>query len=237
MMIPFNTVSGENLKRVPAEAPRFVAASLLPEGLHVLWGAPKTGKSWLALWLSLCVSRGDPFWCFECRRGSVLYLCLDDPYQRIWERLLSLPKEAPASLYFANSAGTLEDGLPARLNGFLDEHPDTRLIVIDTPAGIRGDRCRGDGYEDLAVLRELALRRHVAVLCVDHPQNPHMTFEDMLSGNVDSVFFLEREKRFGSCAWLRCAGKDIEPRDLRLEWQGPMWTLCRGQKYVPLNGR
>ena len=39
-------------------------SKLIPEGLHILAGAPKIGKSWLALWLCLCVSQGQPLWNF-----------------------------------------------------------------------------------------------------------------------------------------------------------------------------
>lgn len=39
---------------------RFVADGLLPQGLHILAGAAKTGKSWLLLLLSLRVAQGKP---------------------------------------------------------------------------------------------------------------------------------------------------------------------------------
>ena len=56
----------------------FLVDELIPEGLHILAGAPKIGKSWLALWLCLCVAQGQPLWNFATTQGEVLYLSLED---------------------------------------------------------------------------------------------------------------------------------------------------------------
>ena len=61
----------------------FLVEDLLPPGLHLLAGAPKIGKSWLALWLCLQVAQGKPLWNFSTRPCEVLYLCLEDSFQRI----------------------------------------------------------------------------------------------------------------------------------------------------------
>ena len=68
----------------------FVEDELIPEGLHILAGAPKIGKSWLALWLCLCISQGQPLWNFATTQGEVLYLSLEDSFQRIQTRLFDL---------------------------------------------------------------------------------------------------------------------------------------------------
>ena len=85
----------------PLPATRFIVDSLLPEGLHLLAGSPKTGKSWLALWMCLCVSKGEPVWELPTMQGTVLYLCLEDSYpgehptgweRKKKERRFSLPQ-------------------------------------------------------------------------------------------------------------------------------------------------
>ena len=43
------TVTGEKLMNEPIRPPNFIVDSLLSQGLHILAGAPKVGKSWLAL--------------------------------------------------------------------------------------------------------------------------------------------------------------------------------------------
>ena len=69
------TIDADTLMTTPLPAIRYVVDQLLPQGLHILAGAPKVGKSWLALWLCLCVSKGEPLWGFACqrRRGFVVF--------------------------------------------------------------------------------------------------------------------------------------------------------------------
>lgn len=239
------TIDGQTLINTPMETPRFVVSSLVPNGLHILGGAPKIGKSWLMLWLCLCVSKGEPLWGFECKQGSVLYLCLEDSYERIQSRLLELTDDAPPCLYFSIMANRLADGLIKQIEAFLDEHPDTRLIVIDTLQNIRGEGSNANpyanDYRELNLLRELATNRHIAILCVHHLRK--MKDEDPmnmlsgttgLSGVVDSVFILDREKRTERKATLFCTGRDIESRELKLELEDYLWTMSGSGESVPL---
>ena len=50
------TIDGATLMSQPLKPLNFVVDSLLSQGLHVLAGSPKVGKSWLALWLSVTVA-------------------------------------------------------------------------------------------------------------------------------------------------------------------------------------
>ena len=65
-----STINAEELLSFPLPPIRFIIDGLLPQGLHILAGAPKIGKSWLALTLCLCVAKGEPLWSFaaqQCR--------------------------------------------------------------------------------------------------------------------------------------------------------------------------
>ena len=55
-----NTIDGETLMSSPMEPMCFVVDSLISQGLHILAGAPKVGKSWLALWLATTIAKGEP---------------------------------------------------------------------------------------------------------------------------------------------------------------------------------
>jgi hypothetical protein len=61
----FTTIDGETLMNTPLEPIRFVVDGLLAPGLHLLAGAAKVGKSWLALWLCQQVANGNPVWEFD----------------------------------------------------------------------------------------------------------------------------------------------------------------------------
>ena len=109
-----------------------IIENLLHSGAYLLAGAPKIGKSWLALWLCLCVSQGQALWNFATTQGEALYLSLEDSFQRIQMRLFDLTEDAPPTLHFAIMADTLKHGLEQQIEQFLTEHSDTKLVVIDT---------------------------------------------------------------------------------------------------------
>ena len=110
-MQKLKTVDADTLLSTPLPANQFVVERLLPQGLHILAGASKVGKSWLALWLCLCVAKGEPVWGLTTARGTVLYLCLEDSLSRIQGRLFQLTENAPAALHFATMAGNIGKGL------------------------------------------------------------------------------------------------------------------------------
>ena len=56
-MKKLETMTAEQLQSAPYSPVAFLVNELIPEGLHILAGAPKIGKSWLALWLCLCVAQ------------------------------------------------------------------------------------------------------------------------------------------------------------------------------------
>ena len=114
-----NTIDGETLMITPLPAIRYVVDQLLPQGLHILAGAPKVGKSWLALWLCLCVSKGENVWGFATAQCSVLYLCLEDSYVRIQNRLFQLTDDAPSTLHFANLSDSIGDRLENQITALL----------------------------------------------------------------------------------------------------------------------
>ena len=198
-MQKLNTIDADTLLSTPLPATRFIVNSLLPEGLHLLAGAPKTGKSWLALWICLCVSKGEPMWELPTAQGTVLYLCLEDSYARIQNRLFQITD----ALHFANLSGRIGGGLEEQIEHFLEEHPDTILVVIDTLQKIRdilpeANSYAGD-YRELSLLKELADRHHIAVLLIHHlrkmndndPMNM-ISGTTALSGVTDSNFVLKR---------------------------------------------
>lgn len=140
------TIDADTLMTTPLPAIRYVVDQLLPQGLHILAESPKVGKSWLALWLCLCVSKGEPLWGFVSAQSSMLYLCLEDSYTRIQTRLFQLTEDAPSTLHFANLSDNIGGGLEEQIWKFLTEHSDTKLVVIDTLQKVRRALLHGPGY-------------------------------------------------------------------------------------------
>ena len=136
-MQQLQTVDADTLLYEPLEKPSFVVGSLIPTGLSLFCGSQKIGKSWLMLKLCLCVSQGIPLWDMPTLEGDVLYLCLEDTFCRIQDRLFRLTDEASGRLHFAVASCKLSDGFIVQLEDYLKVYPDSRLIVIDTLQKIR----------------------------------------------------------------------------------------------------
>ena len=160
-MQKLQTVNADTLLYEPLEKPSFVVDGLIPTGLILFCGSQKIGKSWLMLKLCLCVSQGIPLWDMHTQEGDVLYLCLEDTFCRIQDRLFHLTDEASGRLHFAVASDKLSDGLIVQLEDYLKEYPDSRLIVIDTLQKVRTaskDNAYASDYGDISLIK---LARHV----------------------------------------------------------------------------
>ena len=242
-MNKLHTITAEDLQNRTYDPTHFLVDELVPEGLHILAGAPKIGKSWLASWLCLCVSQGQPLWNFATTQGEVLYLSLEDSFQRIQTRLFDLTEDAPPTLHFAIMADTLKRGLEQQIEQFLTEHPATRLVVIDTLQRVRSagsdSNLYANDYQDIGILKQLADKRHIAILLIHHLRKLHdddpmnmISGSTGLSGAADSTFVLQKHSRLANIASLHCTGRDIPDRTLKLEFgeEDHIWKLLEDSK-------
>ena len=238
------TIDGESLMSLPLTPLNFVVDTLLSQGLHILAGSPKVGKSWLALWLSVMVAKGEPVWGMPVKQGTTLYLCLEDSTLRIQNRLFEITEDAPANVHFTTQSDILGKGLEEQLCTFLTEHPDTVLVIIDTLQMIPGtnyDNTYANDYRDLSALKRIADTHGIAILLIHHLRKE--TADDVfsrisgttaISGAVDSSFTLVEERRGSGKAKLSCIGRDIEYRELTLERNGEnVWELVADSRTQP----
>ena len=244
------TIDGATLMSQPLTPLNFVVDTLLSQGLHILAGSPKVGKSWLALWLAVMVAKGEPIWGMSVKQGTTLYLCLEDSTLRIQNRLFEITEDAPASAHFTTESCILSKGLEEQLCAFLTEHPDTVLVIIDTLQMIRGanyDNTYANDYRDLSALKRIADAHGIAILLVHHLRKEsaddvfsRISGTTAISGAVDSSFTLVEERRGSGRAKLSCIGRDIEYRELTLERNGEnVWELVSDSRTQPelLGGR
>ena len=224
------TIDGETLMSQPLTPLNFVVDTLLSQGLHILAGSPKVGKSWLALWLAVTVAKGEAVWGMGVNQGTTLYLCLEDSTLRIQNRLFEITEDAPASVHFTTNSDTLGKGLEEQLRAFLSEHPDTVLVIIDTLQMIRGtgyDNTYANDYRDLSALKRIADAHGIAILLIHHLRKEladdvfsRISGTTAISGATDSNFVLRKSKRRENTATLYCTGRDIPYRELALEFDG-----------------
>ena len=110
-----------------------VIDGLLFGGTYLFVGAPKIGKSFLMAQIAYHVSTGMPLWDFPVHRGTVLYLALEDDFSRLQERMYRMfGTESAENLHFSIASIRLNEGLDEQLADFIEQYPDTKLIIIDT---------------------------------------------------------------------------------------------------------
>ena len=108
-------IDGETLMDMRLAPIRYCIEGLLPQGVAMISGAPKIGKSWMMLDWTVRIAKGDYVWNFKTTKGTTLYLCLEDNWNRVQSRLFEVTDEAPSNAYFAISSCTLSDGLERTL--------------------------------------------------------------------------------------------------------------------------
>ena len=234
-MQKLQTVDADTLLYEPLEKPRFVVDGLIPTGLILFCGAQKIGKSWLMLKLCLCVSQGLPLWEMKTVEGDVLYLCLEDTFSRIQDRLFQVTDEASGRLHFAVASCKLSDGLIVQLEDYLKDYPDSRLIVIDTLQKVRTaskDNAYASDYGDISLIKDFADRHSLAVIVVHHirKQNDSDVFNKVsgttgLTGSADTTFVLEKENRASDTARLYVTGRDTPYQEFILRFRDCSWEL------------
>lgn len=223
-----HTISlNELYEQVYASRPPLIDG-LLCSGTYLFVGAPKMGKSFLMAQLAYHVSLGRPLWGYNVRQGTVLYLALEDEYRRLQERLFRMfGVEGTDELHFATSVKQLGGGLQEQLDRFVRDHPNTKLIIIDTLQKVResgGDRYSyANDYDIVGQLKNFADQRGICLLLVHHTRKQQADDKfDMISGTngllgaADGAFMLQKEKRTGNAATLDVSGRDQQDQKLHL---------------------
>ena len=195
-------IDGETLMDARLPKRNFCVETLLPEGISMLGGAPKVGKSWMVLLLALQVAKGEPLWNLPTKQGTVLYLALEDSQSRLQDRVNRLTGEAPASIHFATTAGTIGDELCMQISKFKLEHPDTVLVIIDTFQIVRNsgvETSYANDYEEVRELKALADELKISLLLVHHLRKQGDSLEEpTLSLPEEITLLIEMMKQLKS---------------------------------------
>ena len=143
-------------------------------------------------------------------------------------------------LLFAIHAKQLGVGLEGQLKMFVREHPDTKLIIIDTLQKVReagGDKYSyANDYEVVGTLKRLADDCGICLLLVHHTRKQQADDKfDMISGTngllgaADGAFLLQKEKRTDGSAILDVAGRDQQDQRMYLtkDRERLVWELER----------
>lgn len=227
-------IDGETLMDMRLAPVRYCIEGILPQGVAMISGAPKTGKSWMMLDWTIRIAKGEKVWEFKTTKGTTLYLCLEDNWNRVQSRLFDVTDEAPSNAYFAISSCSLAGGLEKQIINFVTEHPDTVLVTIDTFQMIRNaekDTSYSNDYREIEKLKALADKLQITILLVHHlrKQNDSDPLNKIsgttgISGALDTALILDKSSRNQKNATLTCTGRDIEYRELELSFSADTHT-------------
>ncbi|MCD8145975.1 MAG: helicase RepA family protein [Clostridiales bacterium] len=218
-----------------------VIDGLLYSGTYLFVGAPKIGKPFFMAQLAFHVATGLPLWNYRVNKGAVLYLALEDNYARLQSRLSKMfDVESADDLYLSIRAETLNGGLGQQIGDFTRQHPDTRLIIVDTLQKIREATSESYSYAlDYAIvstLKEFSDRLNICFMVVHHTRKMESGDSfDMISGTngllgaADGAFVLQRKKRTDNTATMAIVGRDQKDLELSLcfDRERCLWELVR----------
>ncbi len=213
-----------------------VIDKFLYPGTYLFVGTPKVGKSFMMAQIAYHVSSGTPMWQYSVRKGTVLYLALEDDYRRLQERLYRMfGTETTPNLFFSVASKSLNEGLLDQLDTFLNEHPDTNLVIIDTLQKVR--EAEGDtysyarDYDIIAGLKAFADKTGICLLLVHHTrkQKSDDSFDRIsgtngLLGAADGAFIMYKSKRTDGDATIEVSGRDQPDKHFLLSRNKE--TLC-----------
>jgi hypothetical protein len=228
----FTLTSAADLVAREFRDPKWAVPQIIAEGLAILAGKPKTGKSWAALDFAVAVAGGySALGNVECEQGDVLLLALEDNDRRLNQRLRAVlqGQRAPATLQIATQWRRADAGGLADLQAWLTDHPKARLVVIDTLQKIRGERKKTDGvyaddYAAAGALKTLADRSGVSFLVVHHlrKESAGDPLESVsgtagLTGAADTILVLKREPK-DTLGILYVRGRDVPEAEIAMQF-------------------
>ena len=219
----------------------YAVDGIISEGIGLLTGPPKKGKSWLGGNIGLGVAKGDfVLGCIPVQRRPVLYLALEDGHRRLQERfrrMLGFAQPIPKGIEVITEATPVE--ALAVIAEFMTVHAAEKpLVILDTLGKVKRHKKPGEDsylvdYEVGTTLKNLVkLAPGSTLLVVHHTRKAEAAdFVDMVSGtqgiagSVDFVLVLTR-KRHENNATLSVTGRDIREAEYALHADdGVLWRL------------
>lgn len=241
---PRTAWTADQLMAAQFPEPKWAVPGILAEGVSLLAGPPKVGKSWLSLGLGLSVAAGGhAFDSVPVQGGPVLYLALEDTPRRLQTRMGKLlgGQKAPAGLTLVTECPPFPQGGVEAIAGWLDRNPDARMVVIDVFAKMRGQAPAGVSaydadYVSVGYAKRLADHYGIAVVLVHHVRKAgsedfltEVSGTNGIAGAADATLVLKRA-RGKADGILHVTGRDVDEAEYALQFQAASgaWQMLDG---------
>ena len=228
-------ISAEELQKKEILPLKWIVKDLLPEGLTILAGSPKHGKSLLAMNVAIAAAMGKPLMNkFETSPGKILFLPFEDGERRFQKRINDIskgysleyaPKDLliPENCYFPE-LNEQSIGLMSRI---IDDN-DIQLVVIDTlGSAIPSENISNNynylhDYQMMKKFQQLAIRKRISIIIIHHTRKmkAENVFDEIsgtrgLTGASDVNMVLRKNV---SESFLYIQGRDIEDKIYKLNF-------------------
>ncbi len=241
-----NAMSSVEIAAAKYKEPTYVVDHLLCNGLTILSGAPKGGKSWAAIAIAQAVAVGGKVFgvYVVSKPGAALYCALEDTPRRIQSRLKTMKLNASPNLSFAFAKDLKqgEDGC-SMLQHWCEQAISPKLIIIDTlqkfrtPSSGRQNAYEAD-YAAIGAIKEIADRYGIAILLIHHLRKAksddvyeRVSGSMAITGAADTNIVLIRDRQQDEAS-LHITGRDIEEQEIAMRFHEGNWTsLGNAQSY------
>ena len=239
-------VNAQALRSKVFQPVKWAVPGFLPSGLSILGAPPKTGKSILALQISLAVAIGGyVLGKIQVEQGDVLYLALEDNERRLQERIAGSngidEHDNISRLTLAYTVPRQHEGGLEFIKWWLGEHPEARLVIIDTLQKFRKQLSNkanvyAEDYDVISEIKKVADGFDVAFLIIHHLKKvspkDELTMDWIdtfsgsagISGSADALFMLKRARQSVNGKLYR-TGRDVEEKEFLLTLDGFGWLL------------
>jgi len=225
---------------------KWIIKDILPEGLTLIAGPSKLGKSWLSLDIALGVSFGGKVLDeIPVVQGDVLYWALEDSARRIKSRVDLLYPEGlnwqESRLSFETTQSLpppLDMGGLDQLKAWCDNVETPRLIIIDVLEKVRPEQKRGETeykavYRGLSEIHKFATEYNLSVLVIHHTVKGSREGDpfDKVSGTraltalPDATLILDIDRTGFSDAVIYGRGRDLKEFEHALSYQDGRWSI------------
>ena len=209
----------------------WIVPGYLTEGMYVLAGAPKQGKSWLALnWMIAIGNGGNAMGSIPCEGGDVLGLMLEDNERRLQRRLRQMRlMDLPERVTLLTEWPNMDDGCIEEIEAWIAAVPNPRLVVVDVFARVKGSKTGKEtdydfDYRQAAALQAIASQHNLAVLVIHHTRKMAADdpFDEVsgtrgLTGAADGVLVLKRDSGTQQPV-LYGRGRDLEEVETAIQF-------------------
>jgi RecA-family ATPase len=230
-------ISASELQRQKIPPINWIVEDLLPEGLAVLAGRPKIGKSWMALDIALSVANGiQSMGLFDAKKYDVFYVPYEDNFRRLQERTNkimtdSIGTTAPSNLYYPQDNfgfPKLNEGGLDEIKKNLDNNSNIKFVVVDTLGRGIADKRRQDhsmynaDYDLSSGLQKLTMERKICILLIHHTRKleAENVFDEIsgttgLTAGFDTMLVLKKKDNKFT---LHITGRDVQETEYHLEF-------------------